>query len=85
MALSVDALSEVALTGVVKIAPLGDASSGVTTYDVTVTVSGEDERQRRYERLRRNHRERRRRRDLIPTDAARTMRVLRRWSGKRAA
>lgn len=34
-----------ALTGVVqKIAPLGDASSGVTTYDVTVAVSGEDER-----------------------------------------
>ena len=34
-----------ALPGVVlKIAPLGDASSGVTTYDVTVTVSGEDER-----------------------------------------
>ena len=44
-ALSVDALSDAALTGVVqKIAPLGDASSGVTTYDVTVTVSGEDER-----------------------------------------
>ena len=46
VALSVDALSDAALTGVVqKIAPLGDASSGVTTtYDVTVTVSGEDER-----------------------------------------
>ena len=43
--LSVDALSDAALTGVVqKIAPLGDASSGVTTYDVTVTVRGEDER-----------------------------------------
>lgn len=45
VALSVDALSDAALTGVVqKVAPLGDASSGVTTYDVTVTVSGEDER-----------------------------------------
>ena len=46
VALSVDALSDAALTGVVqKIAPLGYASSGVTTtYDVTVTVSGEDER-----------------------------------------
>ena len=45
VALSVDALSDAALTGVVqKIAPLGDASSSVTTYDVTVTVSGEDER-----------------------------------------
>ena len=45
MALSVDALSDAALTGVVqKVAPLGDTSSGVTTYDVTVTVSGEDER-----------------------------------------
>ena len=45
VALSVDALPDAALTGVVqKIAPLGDASSGVTTYDVTVTVSGEDER-----------------------------------------
>lgn len=33
VALSVDALSDAALTGVVqKIAPLGDTSSGVTTY-----------------------------------------------------
>lgn len=45
VALSVDALPDAALTGVVqKVAPLGDTSSGVTTYDVTVTVSGEDER-----------------------------------------
>ena len=45
VALSVDALPNAALTGVVqKVAPLGDTSSGVTTYDVTVTVSGEDER-----------------------------------------
>ena len=45
LAVTVDALSDAALTGVMqKIAPLGDASSGVTTYDVTVTVSGEDER-----------------------------------------
>ena len=43
--LSVQPGQRVALTGVVqKVAPLGDTSSGVTTYDVTVTVSGEDER-----------------------------------------
>ena len=43
--LSVDALDDAQLTGTVqKIAPLGNAGSGVTTYDVTVAVSGEDAR-----------------------------------------
>ena len=43
--LSVDALDDAQLTGTVqKIAPLGSAGSGVTTYDVTVAVSGEDAR-----------------------------------------
>ncbi|MGN0996789.1 MAG: HlyD family efflux transporter periplasmic adaptor subunit [Candidatus Ventricola sp.] len=40
--LSVDALSETTLTGVVeKIAPLGNTQSSVTTYDVTVSLTGE--------------------------------------------
>ena len=40
--LSVDALSGETLTGVVeKIAPLGNTQSSVTTYDVTVTLTGE--------------------------------------------
>lgn len=43
--LSVDALDDAELTGTVqKIAPLGDTGSDVTTYDVTVEVSGEDAR-----------------------------------------
>ena len=43
--LSVDALDDAQLSGTVqKIAPLGDTSTGVTTYDVTVEVSGEDAR-----------------------------------------
>ena len=86
VALSVDALSDAALTGVVqKVAPLGDTSSGVTTYDVTVTVSGEDERvKRRHERLRRDHRERRRRRDFDSDGrAAKGRRGVLRDAGKR--
>ena len=43
--LSVDALDDAQLTGTVqKIAPLGDTSTGVTTYDVTVALIGEDAR-----------------------------------------
>jgi len=40
--LSVDALSDVTLTGVVeKIAPLGNTESSVTTFDVYVTLTGD--------------------------------------------
>lgn len=40
--LSVDALPELTLTGVVqKIAPLGSTQSGVTTYDVYIELTGE--------------------------------------------
>ncbi|MBE5800223.1 MAG: efflux RND transporter periplasmic adaptor subunit [Clostridiales bacterium] len=40
--LSVDALSDVTLTGVVeKIAPLGNTETSVTTYDVYVTLTGD--------------------------------------------
>ena len=43
--LSVDALSDVTLSGVVeKIAPLGNTESSVTTYDVYVTLDGEVDR-----------------------------------------
>ena len=43
--LSVDALDDAELSGTVqKIAPLGDTSSGVTTYDVIVEIIGGDER-----------------------------------------
>lgn len=43
--LSVDALEDVELTGVVeKIAPLGNTESAVTTYDVYVTLDDVDER-----------------------------------------
>ena len=43
--ITVDALSDAEMDGeVYKIAPVGSNSGGVTTYDVTVTVSGEDER-----------------------------------------
>ena len=42
---SVDALDDAELSGTVqKIAPLGDTSASVTTYDVTVTILGEDAR-----------------------------------------
>ena len=41
--LSVDALDDAELSGTVqKIAPLGDTSASVTTYDVTVAILGED-------------------------------------------
>ena len=43
--LSVDALDDAELSGTVqKIAPLGDTSASVTTYDVTVAITGEDAR-----------------------------------------
>lgn len=43
--LSVDALDGAELSGTVqKIAPLGDTSASVTTYDVTVAILGEDAR-----------------------------------------
>ena len=43
--LSVDALDDAELSGTVqKIAPLGDTSASVTTYDVTVAILGEDAR-----------------------------------------
>ena len=43
--LSVDALDDAELSGTVqKIAPLGDTSASVTTYDVTVAITGEDVR-----------------------------------------
>ena len=42
---SVDALDDAELSGTVqKIAPLGDTSASVTTYDVTVAILGEDAR-----------------------------------------
>lgn len=45
--LTVDALEDAALTGVVeKIAPLGNVGTGVTTYDVTVELGDVDERVR---------------------------------------
>lgn len=45
--LTVDALEDAALTGVVeKIAPLGNVGTGVTTYDVTVELGEVDERVR---------------------------------------
>ena len=43
--LSVDALDDAELSGTVqKIAPLGDTSASVTTYDVTIAITGEDAR-----------------------------------------
>ena len=43
--LSIDALPDAELTGTVeKIAPLGNNESSVTTYDVTITLNGSDER-----------------------------------------
>ena len=43
--LSIDALPDAELTGTVeKIAPLGNTESSVTTYDVTITLNGSDER-----------------------------------------
>ena len=45
--LTVDALEDAALTGMVeKIAPLGNVGTGVTTYDVTVELGDVDERVR---------------------------------------
>ena len=44
-AVRVDALDDAELSGTVqKIAPLGDTSASVTTYDVTVAITGEDAR-----------------------------------------